>query len=64
MRPRTEIPAAQVSAIHHAMLAAPGKSAFQRLQCLWLRASQELSTEAIAQAVGLEVSATCGASGF
>jgi transposase len=56
MRPRTEIPAAQVSAIHRAMLAAPSKSAFQRLQCLWLRADQDLSTEAIAQAVGLSVS--------
>ena len=62
MRPRTEISAAQVGAIHRAMLAAPNKSAFQRLQCLWLRASQELSTEAIAQAVGLSVS-QCGASG-
>jgi len=51
MRPRTEIPAAQVGAIHRAMLAASGKSAFQRLQCLWLRASQDLSTEAIAQTV-------------
>ena len=56
MRPRTEIPAAQVGAIHRAMLAASGKSAFQRLQCLWLRASQDLSTEAIAQTVGLSVS--------
>jgi len=56
MRRRTKIPAAQVSAIHRAMLAAPSKSAFQRLQCLWLRASQDLSTEAIAQAVGLSVS--------
>jgi len=56
MRPRTEIPAAQVAAIHRAMLAAPGKSAFQRLQCLWLRARQDQSTEAIAQAVGLSVS--------
>ena len=56
MRPRTEIPAAQIGAIHRAMLAAPGKAAFQRLQCLWLRASQDLSTEAIAQAVGLSVS--------
>jgi len=56
MRPRTEIPAAQVGAIHRAMLAAPNKSAFQRLQCLWLRARQDLSTEAIAQAVGLSVS--------
>jgi len=41
---------------HRAMLAASGKSAFQRLQCLWLRASQDLSTEAIAQTVGLSVS--------
>jgi transposase len=56
MRPRTEISADQAKAIHRAMLAAPGKSAFQRLQCLWLRASQALSTEAIAQAVGLSVS--------
>ena len=56
MRPRTKIPAAQVGAIHRAMLAAPSKSAFQRLQCLWLRASQDLSTEAIAPAVGLSVS--------
>ena len=56
MRPRTEIPAGQVGAIRRAMLEAPGKSAFQRLQCLWLRASQDLSTEAIAQAVGLSVS--------
>jgi transposase len=56
MRPRTEIPAAQVGAIHRAMLAAPNKSGFRRLQCLWLRARQDLSTEAIAQAVGLSVS--------
>ncbi len=56
MRPRTEIPAAQVGAIRRGMLAAPGKSAFQRLQCLGFRASQDLSTEAIAQAVGLSVS--------
>src|SRR5208282_4923942 len=56
MRPRTEISAAQVGAIRRAMLAASGKSVFQRLQCLWLRASQDLSTEVIAQAVGLSVS--------
>src|ERR1039458_114724 len=56
MRPRTEISAARVGAIHRALLAAPNKSAFQRLQCLWLRASQDLATEAIAQAVGLSVS--------
>jgi transposase len=56
MRPRTEIPAVQVAAICRAMLAAPNKSRFQRLQCLWLRAQQDLSTEAIAQTVGLSVS--------
>ena len=56
MRPRTEIPAVQVGAIRRAMLAAPNKSRFQRLQCLWLRAQQDLSTEAIAQTVGLSVS--------
>jgi len=38
------------------MLAASRTSAFQRLQCLWLRARQDLSTEAIAQTVGLSVS--------
>ena len=38
------------------MLAAPNASSFQRLQCLWLRAQQELSTEAIARTVGLSVS--------
>jgi transposase len=56
MRPRTEIPAVQVGAIRRAMLAAPNKSCFQRLQCLWLRARQDLSTEVIAQTVGLSVS--------
>jgi transposase len=56
MRPRTEIPAAPVGAIHRAMLAAPNQSAFQRLQCLWRRAHRDLATEAIAQAVGLSVS--------
>lgn len=56
MRPRTEISAARAGAIRRAMLAAPGKCAFQRLQCLWLRASQDLSTEAIAQAAGLSES--------
>ena len=56
MRPRTEIPAAQVGAIRRAMLAAPKTSSFQRLQCLWLRAQQELSTAAIARTVGLSVS--------
>jgi transposase len=38
------------------MLTARNTSTFQRLQCLWLRAKQELSTEAIAQTVGLSVS--------
>ncbi len=38
------------------MLAAPNNSAFQRLQCLWLRAKEDLSTEAIARTVGLSVS--------
>lgn len=56
MRPRTEIPAAEVGAIRRARLAARNTSAFQRLQCLWLRARQELATEAIAQIVGLSVS--------
>ena len=56
MRPRTKISAAQAGAIRRAMLAAPTKSAFQRLQCLWLRAQADLSTDAIAQTVGLSVS--------
>ena len=56
MRPRTEIAAAQVGAIRRAMLAATKTSSFQRLQCLWLRAQRELSTEAIARTVGLSVS--------
>jgi transposase len=56
MRPRTEIAAAQVGAIRRAMLAARNTSTFQRLQCLWLRAQQDLATEAIAQTVGLSVS--------
>ena len=56
MRPRTEIPAAQVGAIRRAMLTAANLSAFQRLQCLWLRARQDQSTAAIAQTVGLSVS--------
>lgn len=45
-----------MGAIRRAMLAAPNKSAFQRLQCLWLRAKEDWSTEAIAQTVGLSVS--------
>ena len=56
MRPRTEIPSAQIGAIRRAMLAARNTSTFQRLQCLWLRAKPDLSTEAIAQTVGLSVS--------
>ena len=56
MRPRTEIPAAQVGVIRRAMLAARNTSTFQRLQCLWLRATQDLATEAIAQTVGLSLS--------
>jgi len=56
MRPRTEIPAAQVGAIRRAMLAAAKTSSFQRLQCLWLRAQQDLSTNTIARTVGLSVS--------
>ncbi len=56
MRPRTEIAAAQVGAIRRAMLAARNTSTFQRLQCLWLRAKQDLATESIAQTVGLSVS--------
>lgn len=56
MRPRTEIPAAQVGAIRRAMLAASKTASFQRLQCLWLRAQQDLPTETIARTVGLSVS--------
>lgn len=56
MRPRTEISAAHVSAIRRAMLVAAHASSFQRLQCLWLRAQQDLSTETIARTVGLSVS--------
>ena len=56
MCPRTEISATQVGTIRRAMLAAPNKSSFQRLQCLWLRAKEDLSTETIAQTVGLSVS--------
>ena len=56
MRPRTEIPTAQVGALRRAMLAARNPSTFQRLQCLWLRAKEDLATESIAQTVGLSVS--------
>jgi hypothetical protein len=40
LRPRTEIPVAQVGAICRAMLTAATPSAFQRLQCRWLRAQE------------------------
>jgi len=56
MSVRTKITAGQARAIHRAMLAAPNKSMFQRLQCLWLRTKEELSTEAIARTAGLSVS--------
>jgi transposase len=56
MRPRTEISAGQAGAIRRAMLAATTASAFQRLQCLWLRAHEDLSTEAIARITGFSVS--------
>ena len=56
MRPRTEIPASEVGAIRRAMLAARNTSTFQRLQCLWLRAHEDLATEAIARITGFSVS--------
>jgi transposase len=56
MRPRTEISAGQAGAIRRAMLAATTSSAFQRLQCLWLRVHEDLSTEAIARITGFSVS--------
>jgi transposase len=56
MRPRTAISAAQTGAIRRAMLAAATPSTFQRLQCLWLRAHEDLATEAIARMTGLSVS--------
>ena len=56
MRPRTEISAGQTGAIRRAMLAAATSSAFQRLQCLWLRAHEDLSTAAIARITGFSVS--------
>ena len=56
MRPRTEIPAAQVGAIRCTLCAAATPSSFQRLQCLWLRPQPKLSTAAIARTVGLSVS--------
>lgn len=45
-----------MGAIHRARLGVLRKSAFQRHQCLWLRARQDRSTEALAQAVGLRIS--------
>ena len=56
MRPRTEIGGKQVAAIHRAMQSARNRSGFQRLQCLWLRAKENLATTQIAQIVGLSVS--------
>src|ERR1017187_92870 len=56
MRPRTEISAGPAGAIRRAMLAATTPSAFQRLQCLWLRTHEDLSTEAIARITGFSVS--------
>jgi hypothetical protein len=56
MRTRTKITTGQARSIHRAMLAAPNKSVFQRLQCLWLRTNEDLSTEAIARTAGLSVS--------
>ena len=55
MRPRTEISAGSMGAIRRAMLAAPNTSTFQRLQCLWLRAKEDLATEAIARMVGGDI---------
>ena len=56
MRQRNKISAGRARAIRRAMLTAPSKSVFQRLQCLWLRTREDLSTAAIAQAAGLSVS--------
>ena len=56
MRLRTKIAVSQARAIRRVMLAAPNKSVFQRLQCLWLRTREDMSTEAIARAAGLSVS--------
>src|ERR1017187_10247513 len=56
MRPRAEISAGPAGAIRRAMLAATAPSAFQRLQCLWLRAREDLATEAIARITGFSVS--------
>jgi transposase len=56
MRPRTEITVKEITAIRRAMHKASSRSSFQRLQCLWLRARQDLSTTQIAYLVGLSVS--------
>ena len=56
MRLRTKISGSHAGAIRRAMLAAPNRSTFQRLQCLWLRVRRDLSAEAIAQTVGLSTS--------
>jgi len=41
----------QVGAIRRARLATAHKSAFQRWQCLWVRAGQDLPAETIAQSL-------------
>jgi transposase len=56
MRPRTKFTPKQVQAIQLAMQQARNRSAFQRLQCLWLRTQQEWSTIQIAGIVGFSES--------
>lgn len=56
MRPRTEFSTQQIAGIRRAMQSALNRSSFQRLQCLGLRATQDVSTEQIADMVGLSVS--------
>lgn len=56
MRPRTEISAKAAVAIQQAMRAVSGRSSYQRLQCLWLRAKKEMETSQIAEIVGLSES--------
>ncbi len=56
MRPRTKISPGKIASLGRAMLAARNKPGLPRLQCLWLRIQGQLSTEAIAQTVGLSVS--------
>lgn len=56
MRPRTPFTQKQVLSIQKAMQQARNRSAFQRLQCLWLRAQQERSTAEIANIVGFSES--------